>query len=320
MSRPPTRPLRRDVLPSAMKPLKPVLFSESPSARPSQLVPNIRALSWSPTGSLIATCTSAHIRIWSSERPNVKSSVEIRSGHNASFGGSPGGSGAAVEKIVFCPTTENLLASTGHDGGVRLWDVRLPGGAAGAGKGTQIADCKIGDPGLFLTWHPQGQEVLVGTKDDSIYSVDLRRLDAADKTISPENRTPAIDPSSPPRYYAMAFSNSGREVFATTGDGPVKILDYPSMNPLHTLSGHSSATYSVQHSPRGEWLAVGGGDSIITLWDTTDWYCAHTLTAHTSSVRDLSFSFDGAYIVAGSGVDARDGTSGLEIYHTGKFE
>lgn len=224
-----------------------------------------------------------------------------------------------MEKVVFCPTTENLLASTGHDGGVRLWDVRLPGGAAGAGKGTQMADCKIGDPGLFLTWHPQGQEVLVGTKGDSVYSVDLRRLDAADKTIPPENRTPAVDPSSPPRYYAMAFSNSGREVFATTGDGPVKILDYPSMSPLHTLGGHSSATYSVQHSPRGEWLAMGGGDSIITLWDTTDWYCAHTLTAHTSSVRDLSFSFDGAYIVAGSGVDARDGTSGLEIYHTGTF-
>ena len=98
----------------------------------------------------------AHIRIWNPERPNVKSSTEIRNGHNSSFAGGPGGSGAVVEKVAFCPTTENILASTGHDGGVRLWDVRVPGGAASAGKGTQLADCKVGDPVLFLTWHPDG--------------------------------------------------------------------------------------------------------------------------------------------------------------------
>jgi THO complex subunit 3 len=225
-----------------------------------------------------------------------------------------------VEKISFCPTTEHLLASTGHDGGVRLWDVRMAGGVAGAGKGTQLADCKLGDPGLFLTWHPNGQEMLVGTKGDSVYSVDLRNMgfdpSSNDWAMDSSNRTPSVDKTSSPRYYGMCFSNSGNEVFATTGDGPVKILDYPSMSPLHSLSGHSYATYTVQHSPRGDWLAVGGGDSIITLWDTHDWHTEHALTGHSSAVRDISFSFDGAYLVAGSGTDARDGSSGIEVYHT----
>ncbi|KAK3053402.1 hypothetical protein LTR09_005571 [Extremus antarcticus] len=318
MSRPITRPLKKDALPSAIKPLKPVLLSESP--RPSLLAPNIRALSWSPTGSLIATCTSAHIRIWSSERLNVKNSTEIRSGHNGSFSGGPGGSGSAVEQVAFSPTTEHVLGSTGQDGGVRLWDVRVPGGAAGGGKGTQLADCKVGDPALFLTWHPNGQEMLVGTKDDNVHAVDVRRMMDFDSSsnnwaMESTNCTPSANKASSARYYAMCFSNSGREVFATTGDGPVKLLDYPSMSTLHSLPGHSYATYAVQHSPRGDWLAVGGGDSIISLWDTNDWHCAHTLTSHASAVRDISFSFDGAYLVAGSGTDARDGTSGIDIYH-----
>ena len=319
-----SKPLKKDAFPNVFKTLKPVLFSESASAKPSLLVPNIRSLSWSPTGSLIATCTSAHIRIWSPERPNVKNSTEIRNGHNASFGGGPGGNGAAVENVLFCPTTENVLSSTGGDGGVRLWDVRVPGGAAGGGKGTALADFKAGEPGrdpaLFLTWHPNGTEMLVGTKDDLVYSVDVRRmmdLDSASSNWALEGNllTPFPDQRSSTHYYGMCFSNSGREVFATTGDGPVKILDYPSMSVLHTLTAHSNVTYAVHQSPRGEWLAVGGQDSLITVWDTYDWHCAHMLTGHTSPVRDLSFSFDGSYIVTGSGTDARDGSAGIEVYH-----
>ena len=253
----------------------------------------------------------------------MKSSTEIRNAHNGSFAGGPGGSGTQVEKAVFCPTMESVLASTGHDGGLRLWDVRVPGGAAGGGKGTPLADCKIGDSGLFLTWRPNGMEMLVGTKDDVVHSIDMRRMmdfDSASNKWALDASVCTPDSGSSTRYYGMCFSNSGREVFATTGDGAVKILDYPSMSLLHTISGHTQATHVVQQSPRGEWLAVGGSDSLITLWDTYDWHCEHMLTAHTTAVRELSFSFDGAYIVAGSMTDARDGGSGVEVYHADSGE
>ncbi|KAF2484422.1 WD40-repeat-containing domain protein [Neohortaea acidophila] len=289
------------------------------------LVPNIRALSWSPTGSMIATCTAAQIRIWNPDRANVKSSTEIRNGHNASFAGSPGGNVATVEKVAFCPTMDHVLGSTGGDGGVRLWDVRVPGGAAGGGKGTALADFKAGEPGrdpaLFFTWHPNGHEMLVGTKEDVVYSVDARRMSSFDAEPNPQWSldgtllTPFPDQKTSTHYYGMSFSNSGRHVFATTAEGPVKILDYPSMSILHTLSAHSGTTYSVQQSPRGDWLAVGGQDSLITIWDTYDWHCAHMLVGHGSPVRDLSFSFDGTYLITGSGQDAREGTSGMEVYH-----
>lgn len=97
----------------------------------------------------------------------MKSSTELRAGGTA-----------MVEKVAFCPTQEAVLASTGGDGLCRLWDVRVGGGGAvGAGKGREIAECKTGDTGLFLSWHPSGDSVLVGRKDDAVMAVDVRKME-----------------------------------------------------------------------------------------------------------------------------------------------
>ena len=80
-----------------------------------------------------------------------------------------------VEKVAFCPNQEAVLASTGGDGLCRLWDVRV-GGPVGAGKGREVAECKTGDTGLFLEWHPSGESVLVGRKDDVVMAVDVRKM------------------------------------------------------------------------------------------------------------------------------------------------
>ena len=225
-----------------------------------------------------------------------------------------------VEKVAFCPTAESLLASTGHDGMVRLWDIRTPSGVVAAGsKGIPLGSCRVGQEGHFLTWHPNGREMLVGRKDDVIHTVDVRRMTGmtpAETTFEMEavERSPVKDRG---YFYAMSFSNTGREVFATTHDGAVKILDYPSMSLLHTLSAHSSTTYTAQQSPTGGTLAIGSADSLISIWDTRSWVCTHTLTSQTTSVKDLSYSFDGVYLVAGSGSgsDAKEGSSGIEVYH-----
>lgn len=320
-----SRPLKKNDFPSFLKPLKPVLFSESTAPRPSPLVQKISSISWSPTGQLLATCTTANIRIWNAERPNVKSSTELKNAHakgGVAFG-SPAVSGDTVEKVAFCPTMEGVLASVGQDGMVRLWDVRVPGGTAMAGgKGTALADCRVGGEAAFLTWHSNGREMLVGRKDDVVHSVDVRRMSSgmdgspAQYQLEAERRMERGKTGS--ALYAMAFSNSGHEVFAPTKDGEVMILDYPSMSLLHTVSGHSDAAYTCAHSPAGTYLAVGSADSTISLWDTHSWYTTHTLSApsQTTSVRDLSFSFDGAYLVAGAGLqDYKEGGSGLNIHH-----
>lgn len=323
-----SRPLNRSELPKAINnpkaPVKSVLFPEPPPGK-AHLVPNIRSLSWSPTGSMIATSNSATIRIWDPERANAKLSTEIRNGHNGSFAGGPGGPASSVEKVAFCPSMENVLASTGNDGGVRLWDVRMPGSGGGAGavgKGTQLADCRLGDSGISMVWHPDGRAMVVGTKEDYVKVVDVRRMTdyGAGAVASWEMECSDRTPEPKKRVHGMAFSNSGHELFITTGEGPVKVLDYPSLQQIHTLSGHSDATYCVAHSPQGSYIAVGGADSIVSLWDTSTWHCSHMLTDHTSAVRDLSFSFDGTFLTVGSMADSKDGSKGLEIYHVDSGE
>ena len=305
---PPTKskPVRKDMFPALLKALpKPTLYSET--ARPTALPPNYRSLSWSPTGNLVATALGVNITIWDPQKPSFKQCTQLK-----------GAGAATLERAVFSPRHESLLASTDGAGMCRLWDVRIPGGAAGGGKGSKLEECKTGDKGLFLTWHPNGQELLVGRADDVVQAVDIRRMSNFDNSatwsMQATERTPEKDKG---HFNAMAFSNSGSCVFATTGEGPVKILDYPSMNVLHTLNAHTNETFAVQHSPSGNFVATGGTDSTICLWDTTHWHCANAIMTHSSAVQDLSFSFDGAYIIAASGREAgRDGgSSGIEISH-----
>ena len=96
------------------------------------------------------------------------------------------------------------------------------------------------------------------------------------------------------------------------GDGSVRILDWPTMGTLATLSGHTSAALAVQHSPNGSCVAVGGSDSLVSLWDTTDWICRNTLSGGAGGVHHVSFSFDGSYLVTGHGSD-KDAEKGIDI-------
>lgn len=209
-----SRPLSSKLLPSAFKDAKAktVLYSES--GRPNNpLLPNIRSLSWSPTGSVIATSVGAHIRIWNPDRPKLTSTTELRN------------SGGVLEKVSFCPTHEALLASTGAgDNLVKLWDIRVPGGVTTVSKGAAAAETKLDRKGWSLTWHPSGMGMIVGTIDDQVLALDVRMMDNKWDILSKE-----VISGGKGNLNGMCFSNSGREVFVTTAEGPVKILDWPSM-------------------------------------------------------------------------------------------
>ncbi|RMY03549.1 hypothetical protein D0868_07402 [Hortaea werneckii] len=292
---PPHRPrlLKKSDLPSFLKPLKPTLFSESsapPSSRYSQpLVQKIADISWSPTGSSIATCTSSNIRVWNSGRPNVKSSTEIRNAHPRDGGewGRSGVSGDGVEKVVFSPRDEGVLASLGADGMVRLWDLKTPN------KAIPVGDCKVPKQGGVLVWHPEGHQILVTVKSSNeIHQIDVRRFPTA-----------TSDPLQPVRF----------------------TLEPASRTPDAPLSAFQGETHCVEHSPSGAHVAAGSADSTISLWDTSTWLTPHTLS-HSQQlmpIRSFGFSFDGAYMVAGSGdhlgtmgkTEGGGGSSGLHIYH-----
>jgi len=214
-----SRPIEKKLFAKTIEPYanKPTQFSES--ARPSPItVPSIRHFSWSPTGAAIAQTSGAHIRVWNPEKPNVKLSQELR-GHSG-----------YVEKVEWNPVKEAELASTGTDGTVKLWDVRVGGGAAttaaSSGKSSVVMDVKIGDYGLFMTWKPDGNEIVVVRRDDIIVPIDVR--------MGVMGNVEAMETREGKRLQAshsnqICFSNSGRELFVTTSEGTVQVLDWPSM-------------------------------------------------------------------------------------------
>lgn len=132
------------------------------------------------------------------------------------------------------------------------------------------------------------------------------------------------------------FCWSRKRVYVGTGNGTVRILSYPDLQPVlhynydrskidgpgatdeYALKGHTGSCLSVELSPNAQYLASGGTDSLVCLYDTKDWICRRTLTDLVGPVKSLSFTHDGYYLVAGSDADVQLGQgsgTGIDCYH-----
>ncbi|KAJ5606172.1 hypothetical protein N7510_008953 [Penicillium lagena] len=274
----------------------------------------IRTLAWNPTGQLIATgSVDRTLRIWNPERPNVRYSTDLR-GHTA-----------GVEKVVFNPVRDAELASCSTDGTVRIWDVRSK---------TCVSRLDIGGEPFTLSWSPDGTTIIAGRKDDILVPISVTSPSTPNLLSNGISTSPPTSKSNASTYTALeprpqtvqtnattfshhvsTPSSPDLHFFATTGDGTVKIISYPSFNVLHTLNAHTSACSAVSLSPLGRYLAIGGSDALISLWDTTDWICRRTLSSENGgAIRNVSWSFDGRFI-CGAWDELGCGGHGLEIFH-----
>ncbi|OOF95756.1 hypothetical protein ASPCADRAFT_207109 [Aspergillus carbonarius ITEM 5010] len=279
----------------------------------------IRTIAWNPTGQLVATGSADRtLRIWNPERSQVKYSTELR-GHTA-----------GIEKVVFNPVRDSELASCSTDGTVRLWDVRSK---------TCVSRLDVGGEAFTLSWSADGSVMVVGRKDDTLIPISVESPSTptilADGTTTSNAPGPQQKPNLTPSTYkalephpqpvqtnATTFSHHistpsspDLHLFATTGEGTVKLISYPSFDVLHTLHAHTSACLSISLAPTGRYLAVGGSDALISLWDTTDWICKRTVSSNNGgAVRGVSWSFDGRFI-CGACDEPGCGGNGLEIFH-----
>lgn len=105
---------------------------------------SIRTIAWSPLGNFIATGSADRtLRIWNPEKPQVKSSTELR-GHTG-----------PIERVAWNPTKEAELASVSSDGTCKFWDVKTK---------TCTATVALGGDGLTIVWAADGSVVIVGRK------------------------------------------------------------------------------------------------------------------------------------------------------------
>ncbi|KAF9572104.1 hypothetical protein EC968_010357 [Mortierella alpina] len=263
---------------------------------------NVHTVGWNCDGRRLASgSTDKTARVWAPERTSYRhsfsyplvifygtfksdprSSLELR-GHTDS-----------VDQLRWDPTHPDHLATASCDRTVRIWDAR-------SAKSIHKIDT-VGQ-NINISWSPDGHSIAVGNKDDMISFIDTRTF-KIEKTVQFKVEV-----------NELGWNPTGKLFLLTTGQGTVKILDYPSMTELYNLDAHTANCYCLEFDPRGRYLATGSADALVNLWDLEEYVCVRTFgqldRLHMKKlmdpsylpswpIRTLSFSFDGEFIVSAS--------------------
>ncbi len=114
--------------------------------------------------------------------------------------------------------------------------------------------------------------------------------------------------------WSVAFSADGTLLASGSNDSTVRIWDTRTGKPLTVLQGHTGEVSSVAFSPDGTLLASASDDKTVRLWHTRTGKLLYSLQGHTGEVSSVAFSPDGTLLASASG----DKTVRLWDTRTGK--
>ncbi|KAJ3033078.1 hypothetical protein HDV00_006810 [Rhizophlyctis rosea] len=205
---------------------------------------------------------------------NIKDSLELK-GHTGD-----------ISQLAWDPVHADLLATACTDKSIRIWDVRTA-------KSTTIP---TSGENINVTWSPDGKFIAVGNKEDTVSFIDPRGgADAKQKTYVKQSlRYDGVE------INEITWNHGGDLFFMTTGQGKIKILDFPDLKPAYEFVAHTANCYCIEFDPKGRYFATGGADAIVCLWDMDDFVCVRTYGQLEWPVRTISFSSDGELIASGS--------------------
>ena len=131
-----------------------------------------------------------------------------------------------------------------------------------------------------------GNDIFVATADGLVIVVDRdkrsvrKHIKISDKSV----RVLAIDP--------------GRNFLAAgLSDHSVKVFDLQSLQPIHSLVGHSNSVFALGFAPKAPIMVSGGRDAHLKVWNTSDFSLRESIVAHMFAINYLSFREDGRYFV-----------------------
>ncbi|KAK3587198.1 hypothetical protein CHS0354_016894 [Potamilus streckersoni] len=237
---------------------------------------------FSPNSKMLAVASwSGLCKLWSV--PDCQLIRTLR-GHNCNVGA-----------IVFHPqATVSLddnaccMASCGHDGAVKLWNLV---------SDEPIADIEGHAPYrvAHLNYHPSGRFLGTCCFD---HSWRLWDLEAQEEILHQEGHSKPV--------YDISFQNDG--ALAVTGglDGFGRLWDLRSGRCIMFLEGHLKAVLSITFAPDGFHVASGSEDNTAKIWDVRQRKCVYTIPAHTNLISKVHFQPEhGNYLITSS----YDGTS-----------
>ena len=187
--------------------------------------------------------------------------------------------------LVFTPTTSAdgaVIASTGLDGTLRLWDARTAGEL---GPPIPLG----GPPATDASISPGATRVAVSVAAGTIDVFDVRsrrrlarlRVDASTPTFS-------------------RFSRDGRYLLAGSKDGRVRVFAAGDLRPLGpAFAAHDGSVSSVDASPDGRTLVTAGSDGQVRLWDLASRQPIGTPLPGPENINAVAFfAPDGAHVFA----------------------
>lgn len=217
-----------------------------------------------------------------------------------------------VASVAFHPEGQ-LVASGGHDGLVRLWDIA-------AGKEKWAFDYRSAV--ACLAFSPDGKTLACSGGGFA------RQPDGKQTVHDPEGEivllaTETGEPQGTLKGHmskvsALAFTKDGRTLLSCAWDGLAKVWDVPGRTAVRTFPRHSMPITSLALSPDEKTLAVADGPK-AKLYSLATGDVARELDVDDKVVLALAWSPDGATVATGSRSQKDFGSVKLWDPQTGKL-
>jgi WD40 repeat protein len=274
----------------------------------AQLDDYVIDLAWSPRGQLLAAASAAgpislfagasgarlHELSGHTDGTNAVGFAPLS--QTPEFSGLPSDSVAQKSEASdltsdFRPLKSALLASSGQDGKVRLWD---------AVAGQQMAEADAGRSAWVehLQWKPMAANSKPQVSNPNILAVAAgRKL----LLFNPDGSSAHIFQDAPKTLSTLAWHPRGGAI-AVASFGRVVVWDAENFLAQHEYP-YGSAIESLVWSPDCRWLVAGAQDNAVHLWLPEEDQEFH-MSGYETKVRELSFSSDSRWLATGGARDA----------------
>jgi WD40 repeat protein/transcriptional regulator with XRE-family HTH domain len=185
-----------------------------------------------------------------------------------------------VWSTAFSPD-EHVLASSGDDCTIRLWNLTAGEGLGVLAEHTHRVRC--------VAFSPDGSLLASGCDDTIVRLWDIQ-----------QNQYTRMLQGHTDRVWSVAFSPDGRILASGSNDHTIRLWDTATDTHLDTLRGHTGWIWSVAFNAQGTLLASGSEDHTARLWDVKSLQCNAILQDHTSGVRSVAFNTEGTLLASGS--------------------